>query len=420
MAGRRTLWIALTALAAVATTAWAASGASRRPVAGSIDSRTDASLPPTALRLAPAARCLAAAPAPTTLAVRGADPGSTEVTAALLASLERARARARLDEIRTRVDVIDARSGAPVPGARWRSPFIVPTEVDWLPSGAVGSCLRTRRPAVDLPKGWATFEEGWLRAPVPEGFVEGRARVLAFPEANVRVVLNGADEFVDGTRLEISYAFVDGEPAEGVRDEVGLDGVHRVKRIPFRPNGALLLVLDCIQTCPPADAWKAGDSQEAEITILPDVVRVVRATLPRIETETLDLLVDVTALPLVERPYVSGGSGLVRYTSGEEEATEAERGPGAELDVLVRDGQGHPAPFAHLEVTGRLVGEYADLDGDGLLQLDPYADALGRRVFHRVPSGEVHVVARYRGRRAESRFEVRAGERRVLTLTLPE
>lgn len=320
------------------------------------------------------------------------------------------------------MDVIDAPTGVRLVGARWRSRMIRTREMDWLPSGTVGPCHRARRPEVDLPEGWATFEEWWPGAVEPEGFVQGRARLLAFPEARVHLALTGTREPADGTRLEVLFAFVDGEPAESVRDEVGANGVHDVKRIPFRPNAALVLVLDRLRV-PAAHAAREpslGDSEEAEITVLPDRALLVRATLGGTESEAVELDVDVTTLALEDRPHGSSRPPSdVRFVTGLED-TDGKSDRWALLEVAVRDADGAPAPFASLDLETTGPAGYADLDEDGLLQLDPYTDALGRRVFHRVPPGEVRVVARYRGRRAESSFEVRTGDRRVLVLTLPE
>jgi hypothetical protein len=60
---------------------------------------------------------------------------------------------------------------------------------------------------------------------------------------------------------------------------------------------------------------------------------------------------------------------------------------------------------------------YADLMGTASSIDLVRTPSVGGR--HRGPR-EVRVEARYRGRRVESRFEVRVGDRRVLTLTLPE
>ncbi len=321
------------------------------------------------------------------------------------------------------VEVIDARTGARVVGARWRSRMILARETDWLPSGTVGPCHRVRRPEVDLPEGWAAFEEWWPGAVEPEGFVQGRACLLAFPEARVRLMLTGVEESADGTRLEILSAFVDGEPAEGVLDEVGADGVHLVQGIPFRPNAALVLVLDRVrpQATLPNLSVITSDSEEAVITILPDRALLVRTRFSGTESEAIDLHVDVTTLAPEDRPH---GSSMppsdIRFVTGADTPTSADGDSWALLEVAVRDADGAPAPFARVDLETTGPDGYADLDEDGLLRLDPYTDRLGRRTFHRVPPGPVRVVARHRGRRIESSFDARAGERRVLVLTLPE
>lgn len=423
MAGRRARWIALVALVGIAATAWAASVAHRPSAPESSEPETAGGRAPTELPDASAPSCLAAAPASSSRALQRTDSPTSDVIAALRASVDRLRASERWREIPAQVDVIDGLTGANVPGACWRSRLIFTREADWLPSGTVGPCHRGRRPEVDLPEGWATFEEWWPAAFEPEGCVQGRARLLAFPEARVHLALTGTREPADGTRLEVLFAFVDGEPAEGVRDEVGVDGVHRVKSIPFLPNAALVLVLDRVRVlrAPLALSEVSCDSEEAEITILPDRALLVRATLPTTESEAIDLHVDVTALTLEDRPHGSSRPpSCIRLVSETEGDAGAEVDPWARIEVAVRDADGAPAPFSSLELETMGPVGYGDLDEEGMLQLDPYADALGRRVFHRVPPGEVRVVARYRGRRAESRFEARAGDRRVLVLTLPD
>ena len=91
---------------------------------------------------------------------------------------------------------------------------------------------------------------------------------------------------------------------------------------------------------------------------------------------------------------------------------------GGEVEILVRDAEGNPVPFAALEVA-RADGQiWYDVDDAGVQRLDPYVDARGRRILTHQPPGTLRVRASLGTRKGVGEVEVVDRGRRVLPITV--
>src|SRR5690606_10003479 len=64
---------------------------------------------------------------------------------------------------------------------------------------------------------------------------------------------------------------------------------------------------------------------------------------------------------------------------------------GGDVEIVVRDTDGNPVPFAELDV-GRADGQvWHDVDDAGVQRLDPYVDGRGRRLLTHLPPGTLRV-----------------------------
>jgi len=91
---------------------------------------------------------------------------------------------------------------------------------------------------------------------------------------------------------------------------------------------------------------------------------------------------------------------------------------GGDVEILVRDVDGNPVPFAALEV-GRPDSQiWYDVDDAGIQRLDPYVDLRGRRLMTHLPPGTLRVRALLATRQGVGEVEVVDRSRRVLTITV--
>lgn len=91
---------------------------------------------------------------------------------------------------------------------------------------------------------------------------------------------------------------------------------------------------------------------------------------------------------------------------------------GGDVEILVRDGDGNPVPFAALEVA-RADGQiWYDLDDAGIQRLDPYVDVRGRRLLTHQPPGTLRVRATLGTLKGEAEVQVVDRGRRVLPITV--
>ncbi len=91
---------------------------------------------------------------------------------------------------------------------------------------------------------------------------------------------------------------------------------------------------------------------------------------------------------------------------------------GGDVEIIVRDADGNPVPFAALEV-GRADGQvWYDVDDAGIQRLDPYVDVRGRRLLTHLPPGTLRVRAYHGTRQGQGEVEVVDRGRRVLPITV--
>ena len=166
-------------------------------------------------------------------------------------------------------------------------------------------------------------------------------------------------------RLQLRVLRRDGSPAAGAR--VAVRGSER------RADAQGLVRYDDID----AGTWTAEIRE-------PGLVRT-----------TMDVVVTADALARETLREDEGGTLVVR--------------------VLAHDGQ--PAPFATVALPKK--ARWIDLQ-DGVQRLDAFTDEHGERELAHVPAGEQTVTARWAGRKASAKVELREGARAYATITLPK
>jgi|GEM_PF-2240978 len=98
--------------------------------------------------------------------------------------------------------------------------------------------------------------------------------------------------------------------------------------------------------------------------------------------------------------------------------TEIRELVGGDVEIVVSDEDGHPAPFAFLLVTPPGGGYLFDVDDDGVQRLDRLVGGDGRRLLEHLPPGVLHVTAQLGSRTGDAETVVVDRARRVLPIRI--
>ena len=107
----------------------------------------------------------------------------------------------------------------------------------------------------------------------------------------------------------------------------------------------------------------------------------------------------------------------IEVVAGKETIETIRGAAGGRLRVWVRDHKGRALPYAWVRVSDSELFRHADVRGTSM-RIDPYTDRMGKRNFHRLRLGRVHVRAGYGGYEVQGEAEVHASRTTELDLVL--